>query len=472
MEILGVLVGLALGAGLGWWSGRLSASGHVAEARRLTAQSRDVLADRDRVAAERDALRADLHEADVQVATLAARIESERASSAARLEQLQQDQQVLGERFDVLATRALEANNERFLAVAEQRLRRSQEVGASELGRREEAVRLLVEPLSVTLAEVRAEVSTAEKARAEAHAALGEQVRAMREAQGELRSETHRLVSALRAPQVRGRWGELQLRRVVEASGMVEHVDFEEQEHVATADGALRPDMVVKLPDGKNIVVDAKVAFSGYLEAMEAPDDATRTARLIAHARHMREHIDSLGRKAYWEHFTPTPEFVVMFVPAEPFLNAAFEADPTLQERAFDQNVVIATPATLVALLRTVGYTWRQESLAAGAQEVLRTGKELHARLSTMGGHLTRLGRSLDSAVGAYNQSVSSLESRVLVTARRLADLKVVDGPLDAPAQIDRVARRLQAPELTEGPELTEQPALTEGWAELPAVAD
>lgn len=478
METMGVVLavsaGIVVGVVLGWLIARTGARAATAraqeqlaaEAQRFGAERAELVDARQRLVTERDALRAELHDASVRAATLTERLDAERAAAGARLAQLQEDQRLLSERFEALAGKALEANNERFLAVAEQRLRRSQDAGVAELAKREEAVKKLVEPLTTTLGQVKAEVSAAEKARAEANAALGEQVRAMREAQHELTTQTQQLVTALRAPQVRGRWGELQLRRVVEASGMVEHVDFEEQENVRTADGALRPDLVVKLPDGKNIVVDAKVAFSGYLEAMEARDEPTRTARLQAHARHMREHIDALGRKAYWQHFSPTPEFVVMFVPAEPFLNAAFEFDPTLQERAFEQNVVIATPATLVALLRTVGYTWRQEALAANAQEVLRTGKELHARLATMGNHIARLGRALDGAVDAYNKSVSSLESRVLVSARRLAELKVVDGTLDAPAQVERVARQVQAAELTTGSELTATDELT--VAELP----
>jgi DNA recombination protein RmuC len=221
----------------------------------------------------------------------------------------------------------------------------------------------------------------------------------------QLRTETTQLVSALRAPQVRGRWGELQLRRVVESAGMLEHVDFSEQESATTPDGRLRPDLVVKLAGGKNVVIDSKVAFNGYLEAMEARDEATHRTRLQAHARHFRTHIESLGAKKYWDQFTPAPEFVVMFVPADAFLNAALEHDPTLLEHAFERNVVIATPATLVAMLRTIAYTWRQEALARNAQDVL-------------------------------------------VTARKMADLKVVSDDLETPAQVERVTRNVQAPEL------------------------
>jgi DNA recombination protein RmuC len=245
----------------------------------------------------------------------------------------------------------------------------------------------------------------------------------------------------------------MQLERAVEAAGMTEHIDYVTQASVHGPDGTLRPDLVVRLVGGKSVVVDSKVAFSGYLEAMEARDEATRAARLKAHARHLREHIDSLGAKSYWEHFTPSPEFVVCFVPADAFLDAALREDPTLLERAFDQNVVVATPSTLVALLRTVAYTWRQEALAANAAEVHKLGRELYQRLSTMGGHIDKLGRSLTSAVGDYNKTVSSLESRVFVTARRMVELQVVEpgaDQLEPPRQITETARSTQAPELTE----------------------
>jgi DNA recombination protein RmuC len=248
---------------------------------------------------------------------------------------------------------------------------------------------------------------------------------------------------------VRGRWGELQLRRVVESAGMVEHCDFAEQETSAGVDGTLRPDLVVKLAGGKQVVVDAKVPFAGFIEAMDARDDSIRATRLRAHARHLRDHIDRLAGKAYWERFAPTPEFVVLFVPADAFLQAALEQEPALLEYAFERNVVIATPSNLIALLRTVGYAWRQEALAQNAQQVYDLGRELHSRLATMGGHLSRLGGQLENAVKSYNQAVASMESRVLVTARRFGELKVTDDDLASPPQIsDAMPRQLQAPEL------------------------
>jgi len=270
----------------------------------------------------------------------------------------------------------------------------------------------------------------------------------MRESSEHLRSETAQLVTALRSSQVRGRWGELQLRRVVESAGMIAQVDFVEQSQVRTDDGLLRPDMVVRLAGGKNVVVDAKVAFLGFLEATQTTDERVRTERLAAHARHMRAHIDDLAGKRYWDQFAPAPEFVVMFVPAESFLHAALEQDPGLVEYAFERNVVIASPMTLLALLRTIAYAWRQDALASNAQAVLTLGKELHGRLATMGLHLAKLGRAIDAAAGAYNQTLSSLETRVLVSARRFADLNVVDGDLPTPPPANPQLSTVSAPEL------------------------
>lgn len=319
---------------------------------------------------------------------------------------------------------------------------------AGELAAQERSVRAMVEPLTRTLEQVRAEVGAAERARAAGQAAMAEQVLQMRAASESLRGETAQLVTALRAPQVRGRWGETQLRRVVEAAGMLPHVDFVEQSQVSTDDGALRPDLVVRLAGGKQVVVDSKVAFLGFLEAAQAPDETTRAARLADHARHVRRHVDQLAAKRYWDQFAPAPEFVVMFVPADAFWQAALDADPALAEYAFDRHVVVATPSTLLALLRTVAYAWKQDALATNAQNVLSLGKELHGRLSTMGGHLTRLGRALEGAASAYNQAVGSLETRVLVSARRFADLGVVEGDLAAPAPVDPRLSMVSAPEL------------------------
>jgi DNA recombination protein RmuC len=306
----------------------------------------------------------------------------------------------------------------------------------------------LMAPVTQALQRVEQQLAISERYRAEAHGQLQEQVRAMNETSQLLRTEASSLVQALRAPQTRGRWGEVQLRRVVELAGLVEHCDFTEQMSVVGADGRQRPDLVVHLAGGKNIVVDAKVSIAAYLEMSGAQDESRATDRKFAHARHLRTHVDQLAAREYWHSLAPTPEFVVLFVPAEPFLSAALEAEPALLEYAFEKNVVVATPNTLIALLRTVAYTWRQDALTQNAQSVLDTGRELHQRLGTLGSHVTKMGASLESSVKAYNALVGSLESRVLVTARRFQDLQVTDQPVPAPHAVDLAPRVPQADEL------------------------
>jgi DNA recombination protein RmuC len=310
------------------------------------------------------------------------------------------------------------------------------------------AVAEAVAPLHDALARYELRVAQLERDRVGAYEGLREQVRAMSEVSGQLRVETSQLVAALRAPQVRGRWGEHQLRRIVEAAGMLEHCDFSEQVSGVTEAGGVRPDLVVRLHGGRHVVVDAKVPFEGYLAAMEADDDARRAEQLARHARQLRAHVDQLAAKSYWTAFDPSPEFVVLFVPADPFLDAALKREPSLLEYAFARNVVLATPSTLVALLRTVAYAWRQEALARNAVTVHTLARELYTRLSTMGEHFAKVGTSLGSAVTAYNRAVGSMEARVLVTARRLAELGVSGEELAVPAQVEVAPRALQAPEL------------------------
>jgi DNA recombination protein RmuC len=313
----------------------------------------------------------------------------------------------------------------------------------------QEAVARAVAPLHDALRRYELRVAELEHDRVDAYAELREQVRSMSAVSSELRTETKQLVAALRAPQVRGRWGEHQLRRIVEAAGMVEHCDFAEQVTAAIDDRNIRPDLVVRLHGGRSVVIDAKAPFDAYLTAMEARDERGRDTYLDAHARQLRAHVDALAAKSYWAAFDVTPEFVVLFVPADPFLDAALQRDPTLLEHAFARDIVLATPATLVALLRTVAYTWRQESLARNAVTVHALARELYGRLSTLGEHVGKLGTSLAGAVTAYNKAVGSLEARVLVSARKLADLGVSEEPLAPPPQLEVTARQLQAPELT-----------------------
>ncbi|MEV6812926.1 DNA recombination protein RmuC [Micromonospora sp. NPDC051296] len=312
----------------------------------------------------------------------------------------------------------------------------------------QEAVARAVAPLHETLRRYEQRVAELERDRVDAYAELREQVRAMSTVSGELRTETKQLVAALRAPQVRGRWGEHQLRRIVEAAGMLEHCDFSEQVTAATDHQTVRPDLVVRLHGGRTVVVDAKAPFDAYLTAMEARDERGRDAHLDAHARHLRAHVDALAAKSYWAAFESTPEFVVLFVPADPFLDVALQRDPTLLEHAFARNIVLATPATLVAMLRTVAWSWRQEQLAHNAMEVHSLARELYGRLSTLGEHVGKLGTSLGGAVTAYNRAVGSLEARVLVSARKLAELGVSDQELVTPGQVELAPRQPQAPEL------------------------
>lgn len=355
---------------------------------------------------------------------------------------------LLGAAIGFLAGR----NRAALSALAQARLDGARHGAASDLTERQHSIEALVGPIRDALDGVRAQLHTSERDRLAATAALDEHLSAMRISAEGLRSETGQLVTALRAPEVRGRWGELQLERTIEAAGMVEHIDYLTQPSSHDEDGLLRPDLVVNLVGGKHIVVDSKVAFAGYLEAIQARDPATRAARLKAHARHLRNHVDDLGAKAYWRRFSPAPEFVVCFVPADTFLDAALREDPSLLEHAFARNVILATPSTLVALLRTIGYTWRQQALADNTAQVSQLGRELYQRLARMGGHLDKLGRSLNASVDSYNSAVGTLEGRVLVSARRLAELAVVDprtdGELPEPGQILSTTRTLTSDEL------------------------
>jgi DNA recombination protein RmuC len=303
-------------------------------------------------------------------------------------------------------------------------------------------VEQLVGPMKETLSRVEAQLRESDMQRA----ALAEQVALSARGTQQLREQTQALVSALRRPEARGRWGELQLRRVVELAGMTPHCDFDEQ--VVADGGSLRPDMVIRLTGGKNVVVDSKVSLAAYLEAVETVDDTVRAARLDAHARHVREHVDRLAAKSYWAALPQAPEFVILFIPGEAFLAPALERDPGLLEHALAKRVHIATPTTLVSMLRTAHYAWQQEALSQNARTVFELGRELYDRLSGLGRHVDRLGRALTNAVATYNQTVGSLESRVMVSARKLNDLGIVAGELTTPDPVNEPARTLSAPEL------------------------
>lgn len=384
-------------------------------------------------------------------ADLAARASAadERARAAQDRATLVESQ--LAERFQTLSAQALDASTHRFLQIAEGRLEAANARAAGELETRRAAVEHLVEPLKETLARVETQLREVDAARVRSHAALAEQVSLARQTSEELRAQTQALVTALRRPEARGRWGEMQLRRVAELAGMSERCDFDEQVSVSTEDGALRPDMVVRLAGGKNIVVDSKVSLAAYLEAAEASEESARNTRLDAHARHLRDHVDRLAAKSYWTALSPAPEFVVLFIPGEAFLAPALERDPGLLEHAMARRVHIATPTTLITMLRTAQYAWQQQSLSENARAVFDVGRELYERLAGLGRHVEKLGKGLSGAVATYNQMVGSLENRVLVSARRLQQLELVDADLAAPCAVEMTARALSAPELLAG---------------------
>ncbi|MGI8330673.1 DNA recombination protein RmuC [Actinomadura scrupuli] len=355
----------------------------------------------------------------------------------------------MAEHFESLSAKALDASNQRFLELADTRLKAAGTEAAGELERRKQAVEHLVGPLQATLGRVEEQLREVETGRRESHAMLARQVEFVRQSSDELRRETQTLVRALQRPEARGRWGELQLRRVVELAGMSHHCDFDEQASASTENGTVRPDMLVRLAGDKQIVVDSKVSLAAYLEAAETGNPA----RMDAHARHLREHVDRLAAKAYWQSFNPSPEFVVLFIPGEAFLAPALERAPELLEYAMSRRVHIATPTTLITMLRTASYAWQQAALSRNARAVFELGRELYDRLGTMGQHVDELGKSLSAAIRSYNRTVGSLESRVLVSARKLNELGVVEASLEGPRPVEETARALSAAELLEDAE-------------------
>ena len=369
---------------------------------------------------------------DARVAAAEAHADVERRAGVEKLALVQATYADLQKQFDGLSAAALKSNNAAFL----------------------EQAKVQLEPVRESLTKFESHLRGIEQARVEAYGQVSTHLKVLADTNRELRDQTGNLVSALRSPSVRGRWGEMQLRRVVEAAGMVAYCDFAEQVSAVTDGRISRPDLIVKLAGGKHVVVDAKAPLQAYLEALESKDDGLRTSKLEDHARQLHDHILKLSAKGYWSQFDSTPEFVVLFIPGETFYSAALEHDPALIEKAAERRVIIATPTTLIAVLWAIAHGWREERIAENARHISELGRDLHGRLATMGTHFAKLGRSLDSAVKAYNETAGSLESRVLVGARRFKDLGATStGEITELEPIERATRPTTAPELQQDDE-------------------
>src|SRR3954451_94679 len=394
--------------------------------------------------------------ASVAWLVLRARIQQEREARAAERAAREQEREAharLGDSFKALASEALQSNNKAFVDLAKSELARQQVLGQKELDERKVAIDNVMKPIAESLTKVDSKIEQLERERAQAQGALFNHLKTVTSQQEQLARETRNLATALRAPHTRGRWGEMQLRPVCEMAGMIRHCDFVEQERVAADDSRLRPDVIVKLPGDKRVVIDAKVPLAAYLDAIEATDEDARKLHMQSHVRQMRDHIKKLSAKGYWN-YEDAPEFVVMFVD-EAMYRAAIEEAPSIIEEALEQHVLITTPTSLLALLRTVSYSWRQEKLAESAHEIAELGRELHSRPGTFAGMLSKLGRALNSSVGAFNTAAASFETRLLVTARKLEEHGAASETkqLEAPAQVDAMPRVVQAPQIEEGDE-------------------
>jgi DNA recombination protein RmuC len=386
-------------------------------------------------------------------ARLQTELQKERVAHAQQLATWQRAEDAFRDAFSSLSAQALNQNNETFLQLAETRMRQAQNDAVADVDARKKAIENLLAPMAKTLERVDAEVRDSERRRNKESADLLQRVAMLDGNSRELQAETRRLVDALKRPGVRGRWGEIQLKRVVELAGMTEHCDFTEQQTVSSTDRRIRPDVIIQLPGGKTVIVDAKVPLDAYLRALEAPDEATRQTLLADHSRQVRNHLSQLGAKSYFTDVTGSPEFVVMFLPGEMFFSAALEQDPTLIEFGVERKVIPASPTTLIALLRAVAYGWQQEAMEENARQISELGRSLYDAVRILGGHFSELGSKLNSSLDSYNKAVGSLERNVLVKARRFKELQAAPNAedIDRLEPLDRVPRALQAPELTDG---------------------
>jgi len=429
VDWLALLLGSALGALVAWLYLRARESALRVRLVGTEAQLAETRTALDAARAELDRLRALAAERESAAAALRATLDSERQAAAEKLAVLQEAQARLTTEFKALSAEALKGNNQTFLDLAKSALAQFQEGAKSDLAQRQQAIDALVKPIRESLEKVDVRIGEIEKTRTSAYSALSEQLKSLATAQGTLQTETTRLSTALSGTRTAGTWGELQLRRVVELAGMVENCDFSEQE-VA---GGQRPDLVVRLPRGQIIAVDAKAPTEAFREAAVASDPAVRAAKLAEHASKVRGHIDALAARAYWEQFTPSPEFVVLFLPGDQFLAAALEADPAIVDRGINNRVLLATPSTLVALLKAAAYGWRQEAVSRNAEEIAQLGRELYDRIVVFGEHLEKAGRGLEQATAAYNRAVGSFEGSLLPGARKFTELGA-RGAKDLPA--------------------------------------
>lgn len=395
----------------------------VTSLRSLQGRHAELLATADESRRAADTYMDELVAARDKLARLETELTQERVHFEQRLEDLRKAEAKLGDTFKALSGNVLKDAQEQFLALAKERLGGQHKDAQAQLDQRKAAIENLLKPIEKSLKQHGEAVTRIEKEREGSYHALRQQIASMQQAQGELRSETANLVKALRRPEVRGRWGEVQLRRVAELAGMIPHCDFDEQESVDTADARQRPDMVVKLPAGRTIVVDAKTPISAFVEAIECDVEADRERALQSHLRQMKQKVTDLSSKGYQAQFDRSPDFVVLFIPGESFLQAAVEREPGLIEWAMNLGVVIATPSTLIALLKAVEMGWREQRIAESAQQVQDLGVELHERLATVVKHFATVGTHLDRAVEAYNKTSGSIESRLLVTARKFKEL-------------------------------------------------